>query len=375
MQPESPTEPVTTPRAWTPFEAVKQVKHPQGITGPSAPTTEGPGGVPTSNEDMKKWQDAETGFTLPGSPEAEAEEKDFNRPEEELLPARVAKHALYMERKAERAAKPRFDRIKLYQDDAAAAEAKAMLYTDSDEFMEYENMTAEELARTREGVPTEPKTPPPPRNPREVEYYITNIKLTKRHKKENAHDEKNVTFYQVQWTDESDRTYTTWRRYNQFLNFRETLKEKISSINKELFTVYKIRSGGNFYKITVPEIFNTIYNRFPGKTRPYKCSEKCVKGRIVSLERWIGDMHRLFIRMDGEGKYGLFKSVVEEFFRGDTLIGSEGGGYRRRKKAVTKRRSRKTKRRSRKKADTKRKKVSKSRKSKRRLKTKRRRRR
>jgi len=211
--------------------------------------------------------------------------------------------------------------------------------------------------------------------------------------------DKKAMKYLIKFTfdDDDDKIYYIRKRYSDFKEFRTQL----SSIMNDR----DLNSHTSNIKTLVPDPYKKFYEGFPSANQGFPEGKlhhtpQNMNERMKKLNKWIKSMHDLFM----ECKKSIPNNILEnirEFFVGDgqplslddslprsdsdraalwrsenpwrpPSSRSKGGGYRRRKKAVTKRRSRKTKRRSRKKAVTKRKKVSKSRKSKRRLKTKRR---
>ena len=156
-------------------------------------------------------------------------------------------------------------------------------------------------------------------------------------------DNKQVTYYGMSFNLEGEsESRSIWRRYNQFYLFRKRLQGKISALSKE--------SG---FPPTITEQFRILDKKFQGKIR--RSMQWDNEPRKASLTLWVEALHKILSELPTNW-YGQFGITVNHFFNGTGMEPtSSGGGYRRRKKAVTKR-----------------KKVSKSRKSKRRLKTKRR---
>jgi len=192
-------------------------------------------------------------------------------------------------------------------------------------------------------------------------YPIDNIELTTRRGTKRG---QKGTYYEIQFTIPGIDISNIWKRYSEFDDWRTKLKKEISSIKNENMT----------------QDFVRIDKKFPGKKWNLLLN---IEKRERLLNGWIVEMNGFFKTLDQSGYYRPLGNLVKDFFQEVKDINR--GGYRRRKKSVTKRKSRKkavtkrksrkkavTKRKSRKKADTKRRKVSKSRKSKRRLKTKRR---
>ena len=175
-------------------------------------------------------------------------------------------------------------------------------------------------------------------------YPITKLKLTGEEREFTVGpDNKQVTYYGMSFNlGDKSESRSMWRRYSQFYLFRKRLQVKISALSKE--------PG---FPPTITEQFRILDKKFQGKIR--SSMQWNNEPRKASLTLWVEALHNILYELPPTW-YGPFGIIVDSFFKGTGMEPSiTGGGYRRRKKAVTKR-----------------KKVSKSRKSKRRLKTKRR---
>lgn len=175
-------------------------------------------------------------------------------------------------------------------------------------------------------------------------YPITKLKLTGEEREFTVGpDNKQVTYYGMSFNlGDKSESRSMWRRYSQFYLFRKRLQVKISALSKE--------PG---FPPTITEQFRILDKKFQGKIR--SSIQRDNEPRKASLTLWVEALHKILSELPPTW-YGQFGIIVDSFFNGEDMEPSiTGGGYRRRKKAVTKR-----------------KKVSKSRKSKRRLKTKRR---